>query len=82
MYSGKDLLPLSNVVLCSTSLPQDVRVGPTISTNEYMYLIERQIRLADTAQQMGATHKLDLTGEVTHLIVGDIDTPKYKYVAK
>jgi len=31
---------------------------------------------------MGATHKLDLTGEVTHLIVGDIDTPKYKYVAK
>lgn len=31
---------------------------------------------------MGATHKLDLTGEVTHLIVGDIETPKYKYVAK
>jgi hypothetical protein len=31
---------------------------------------------------MGATHKLDLTGEVTHLIVGDLDTPKYKYVAK
>ena len=25
---------------------------------------------------------LDLTGEVTHLIVGDSDTPKYKYVAK
>ena len=31
---------------------------------------------------MGATHKLDLTGDVTHLLVGDIDTPKYKYVAK
>lgn len=31
---------------------------------------------------MGAVHKLDLTGDVTHLVVGDIDTPKYKYVAK
>jgi len=77
-------LPLSNVVLCSTSLPQDVRVGPTLSTkpNADAHLLLEQIRLADTAQQMGATHKLDLTGEVTHLIVGDLDTPKYKYVAK
>jgi DNA replication regulator DPB11 len=47
-----------------------------------VYLLADQIRLADAAQQMGATHKLDLTGEVTHLIVGDLDTPKYKYVAK
>lgn len=31
---------------------------------------------------MGAVHKLDLTSDVTHLIVGDTDTPKYKYVAK
>jgi len=31
---------------------------------------------------MGAKHKLDLTSDVTHLIVGDIDTPKYRYVAK
>lgn len=31
---------------------------------------------------MGAVHKLDLTTDVTHLIVGDIDTAKYKYVAK
>lgn len=31
---------------------------------------------------MGAEHKLDLTSDVTHLIVGDTDTPKYKYVAK
>ena len=31
---------------------------------------------------MGAIHKLDLTSDVTHLIVGDTDTPKYKYVAK
>ena len=31
---------------------------------------------------MGAEHRFDLTADVTHLIVGDIDTPKYKYVAK
>lgn len=31
---------------------------------------------------MGAEHKLDLTSDVTHLIVGDINTPKYKYVAR
>lgn len=31
---------------------------------------------------MGAVNKLDLTSDVTHLIVGYTDTPKYKYVAK
>ncbi|KAL8709997.1 MAG: hypothetical protein Q9220_005268 [cf. Caloplaca sp. 1 TL-2023] len=31
---------------------------------------------------MGAVHKYDLTSDVTHLIVGDADTPKYKFVAK
>ena len=31
---------------------------------------------------MGAVHKLDLTSDVTHLIVGELDTPKYKFVAK
>lgn len=31
---------------------------------------------------MGAAHKFDLTSDVTHLIVGDTDTPKYKFVAK
>jgi hypothetical protein len=31
---------------------------------------------------MGAVTKLDLTAEVTHLIVGSITTPKYRYVAK
>jgi DNA replication regulator DPB11 len=31
---------------------------------------------------MGAEHKLDLTSDVTHLLVGDTETPKYKYVAR
>lgn len=38
--------------------------------------------MAAIAQEMGATHKLDLTSDVTHLVVGNTDTPKYKYVAK
>jgi len=31
---------------------------------------------------MGAAHTLDLTADVTHLIVGNITTPKYRYVAR
>lgn len=31
---------------------------------------------------MGAVHKFDLTSDVTHLVVGDSNTPKYKYVAR
>ena len=42
----------------------------------------RKTNLSDTAKQMGAIHKLDLTSDVTHLIVGSITTPKYRYVAK
>ncbi|KAK0264300.1 protein kinase activating protein dpb11 [Friedmanniomyces endolithicus] len=34
------------------------------------------------ASRMGATFRLDLTTDVTHLIVGSITTPKYRYVAK
>lgn len=34
------------------------------------------------AGQMGATHKFDLTSDVTHLIVGEVNTPKYKFVAR
>lgn len=34
------------------------------------------------ASQMGAVNKYDLTSDVTHLIVGDSDTPKYRFVAR
>ncbi|KAL8966595.1 MAG: hypothetical protein Q9197_005894, partial [Variospora fuerteventurae] len=43
---------------------------------------EKRTELASITAQMGAIHKLDLTSDVTHLIVGDTDTPKYKFVAK
>ncbi|KXT17273.1 hypothetical protein AC579_538 [Pseudocercospora musae] len=46
------------------------------------YDLMRKTRIAETAKQLGAVHKLDLTSDVTHLLVGDINTPKYKYVAK
>ncbi|KAK4505536.1 hypothetical protein PRZ48_003499 [Zasmidium cellare] len=47
-------------------------------------LIERHsfTKIADVAGQMGATHILDLTADVTHLLVANINTPKYRYVAK
>lgn len=31
---------------------------------------------------MGASHRFDLTLDVTHLIVGEIKTPKYNFVAR
>ena len=65
-------------------------MGPTIDNDTIitdwnvtlMYLLVVQSDLAAIASQMGALHKLDLTSEVTHLIVGDINTPKYRFVAK
>ncbi|KAK1088669.1 protein kinase activating protein dpb11 [Friedmanniomyces endolithicus] len=41
-----------------------------------------RLTLPDVASRMGATFRLDLTTDVTHLIVGSITTPKYRYVAK
>ncbi|KAK7530907.1 BRCT domain-containing protein [Phyllosticta citribraziliensis] len=43
---------------------------------------ERRDELAKWAVEMGAAHKYDLTSDVTHLVIGHVDTPKYKYVAK
>ncbi|KAI4696200.1 uncharacterized protein J4E88_000372 [Alternaria novae-zelandiae] len=43
---------------------------------------EQRAKLAAIGAQMGATIKLDLTSDVTHLIVGSTDSAKYRYVAK
>ncbi|KAF2786767.1 hypothetical protein K505DRAFT_343518 [Melanomma pulvis-pyrius CBS 109.77] len=43
---------------------------------------EQRTELAAIGSQMGATIKLDLTSDVTHLIVGSINSAKYRYVAK
>lgn len=44
--------------------------------------IPPQTEIQQKATDMGATWKQDLTSDATHLIVGDVNTPKYKYVAK
>lgn len=41
-----------------------------------------QSELAMIAGEMGATHKLDLTSDVTHLIIGEVNTAKYRFVAR
>ena len=41
-----------------------------------------QTELAKYAEEMGAVHRFDLTLDVTHLIAGHYNTPKYQYVAK
>ncbi|KAF1996794.1 hypothetical protein P154DRAFT_306632 [Amniculicola lignicola CBS 123094] len=41
-----------------------------------------QTQISAVGAQMGATIKLDLTSDVTHLIVGSIHSAKYRYVAK
>jgi len=40
------------------------------------------MKLANIGSQMGAVIKLDLTSDVTHLIVGSTESAKYRYVAK
>ncbi|KAI1958358.1 DNA helicase [Ophidiomyces ophidiicola] len=45
-------------------------------------LPEERTQLVAISAEMGATHKFDLTSDVTHLIVGETSTPKYKYVAR
>lgn len=43
---------------------------------------EDRAQLAEFAQEMGAKHTLDLTSDVTHLLVGSTNSEKYQYVAK
>ncbi|KAF2972459.1 hypothetical protein GQX73_g1091 [Xylaria multiplex] len=46
--------------------------------------IEADLRseIAQRTADMGGVHKYDLTPDVTHLIVGDYNTAKYRHVAK
>ncbi|KLU89227.1 hypothetical protein MAPG_08201 [Magnaporthiopsis poae ATCC 64411] len=43
---------------------------------------EQRSDLAAKTHELGGLHKYDLTPDVTHLIVGEYDTPKYRHVAK
>ncbi|KAH6670340.1 BRCA1 C terminus domain-containing protein [Plectosphaerella plurivora] len=43
---------------------------------------ERRTELEKQIRQLGGIHTYDLVVDVTHLIVGNYDTPKYRHVAK
>jgi len=45
-------------------------------------LARPQATIARKTDELGGIHKYDLTPDVTHLIVGEYDTPKYRHVAK
>lgn len=47
-----------------------------------MALPGSQSIVARKTDELGGIHKYDLTPDVTHLIVGEYDTPKYRHVAK
>jgi DNA replication regulator DPB11 len=88
--NGTDLssAPLADIVICCTSVPDEIRVSALLqSALSFLSLptnhcVPTQTELATYAEQMGAVHRYDLTLDVTHLIVGAYDTPKYRYVAK
>ncbi|KFY23511.1 hypothetical protein V493_05815, partial [Pseudogymnoascus sp. VKM F-4281 (FW-2241)] len=69
------------------SQPQAVAFNPSVPLRGVVLCCtsippDTRTALAKQAEEMGAQHKYDLTSEVTHLIVGEYDTPKYRYVAK
>jgi DNA replication regulator DPB11 len=81
-HLGTSNKPLSGAVLCCTSIAPEQRVCTTpphvhSPTNPW-----DQTTLGNIGADLGATIKLDLTSDVTHLIVGSTDSAKYRYVAK
>ncbi|KAJ5140256.1 hypothetical protein N7448_003664 [Penicillium atrosanguineum] len=44
--------------------------------------LEQRTQLISVAKEMGASERPDLTSDVTHLLVGATDSPKYKFVAR
>ncbi|KAK8144960.1 hypothetical protein G3M48_005094 [Beauveria asiatica] len=43
---------------------------------------EQRSDIEQKVTELGGVHRHDLTEDVTHLIVGDYDTPKYRHVAR
>lgn len=52
------------------------------SQADCVHVARPQSLIARKTDELGGTHKYDLTPDVTHLIVGEYDTPKYRHVAK
>jgi DNA replication regulator DPB11 len=78
---GTSQLPLAGAIICCTSIAPEQRVR--LSTPAHVSQPDHiQTQLAAIGAQMGATIKLDLTSDVTHLVVGSTESAKYRYVAK
>lgn len=43
---------------------------------------DQRTDIAQKVAELGGLHKYDLTPDVTHLVVGEYDTPKYRHVAR
>ncbi|KAJ4339849.1 protein kinase activating protein dpb11 [Ascochyta clinopodiicola] len=82
-HVGTGQLPLAGAILCCTALPHEQRVGQQLCRHYALQTdLPTQAQLSAIGAQMGATIKLDLTSDVTHLVAGNTDSAKYRYVAK
>lgn len=43
---------------------------------------DAKAQVNSTGVELGAVHTLDLTSDVTHLLVGNVESEKYRHVAK
>ncbi|KAL1892833.1 protein kinase activating protein dpb11 [Ceratocystis pirilliformis] len=62
------------------SEPSNPLTGVTVCCTSLPVYERETVALA--VQQLGGEHIYDLTPEVTHLLVGKYDTPKYRHVAR
>lgn len=75
-------MPLAGAILCFTSVAPEQRVCLPSRLSRIITNTPWQTELSVIAAQMGAQVKLDLTSDVSHLIVGSTNSAKYRYVAK
>lgn len=76
---------MRGAIMCCTSILPEERVCVSLQSSPQEGTITDamlQYEIQTAAEEMGAIHKYDLTSDVTHLVVGDVDTAKYRYVAK
>lgn len=64
--------PFAAVIFCCTGVDHEERV----ISHLFPWLILKSV-LVNHAQQMGAVFKADLRSDVTHMVVGNVNTPKY-----
>lgn len=66
--------------LSANSVPFGASSHPSKFNGDSDFLFQTDI--AQKVSELGGVHKYDLTPDVTHLVVGDYDTPKYRHVAR